>query len=368
MLSEFTQEKAALCKALETVAEKLDAATSIYALLETDDPAFPFELKWVRKPGEASADAGLINQRLFDTAFLDYGFREVRSEDNLEGVIYQPLEDMLADPDCIGVAPVSYFDVDRARARMAAGVDEEPDDENPEAMRFVSFLNLVRGRVLSGEPAERMGYEDVVNVKGLLFKYDTLVNGKAAPVVAFQRTQPMWIAKKSSLLLYGREGDSEMFADRSIKVGTSFDFVLHSDKLFFASMKALETLFAYRKLVAQQAKDFADTLDGIIADYEKLDERIATSRSVANKLLKIQNSDTPVVDMEPEDLEYRVQRIPYYSRKLKFNEEGKVLMLNNTDVSDFLKMLGDDFLMSPLSQAQYESRSKKRLDVPNDGV
>ena len=38
------------------------------------------------------------------------------------------------------------------------------------------------------------------------------------------------------------------------------------------------------------------------------------------------------------------------------------MLTSNTDVSDFVKMLGDNFLVSPLSDAKYEARTKTRLD------
>ena len=361
MFAEYRDVKERLVEALEGIADDVDARTSIYALVQTGDPQVPFDVKWVRKAGQASADAGLVNQRLFDNAFLDYGFHELRDEDNLEGVVYAPLEDKLTDPECIGVASLDFFDVDQARVRMAAGADEDPEEEDADALRFLSYLKLVDGRVRNGEPQERLSYESVVDVKGLLFRYEC---GKSAagPLIAFQRTQPMWVQKKSNMLLFGREGSSELFADRSLKIGTGFDFLHFENKLLFASTRALELLFAYRKLIARKAKDYADTLDALVADYEKLDERIDASRAVANRLLKIQRGDSPVPAMEAQELERHVRHIPYYNSKLKFNEEGKLMLMENKDVSDFLNLLDDDYLVSPLSAAHYESKSKKRLD------
>ena len=43
------------------------------------------------------------------------------------------------------------------------------------------------------------------------------------------------------------------------------------------------------------------------------------------------------------------------------NEDGKIMLTTNREVNDFLRMLNDDFLVSPLSQAEYEARSKKPL-------
>lgn len=363
MLAEYLEDKNRLLGALEKAGAALHERTSVYALLETDDPAWPFEIALVSAQGSVDDQMKLVNERLFGRAFLDYGFHEVLDENSIEGTVYAPIEELFSDDDCIGVAPVSFFDADAARARMARGADEDEDDDSDavlDSQRFAHFLKAVSGKVVDGQPAGTMTYDDTERVRGLIFKYDT---GAGAPVVAFQRVQPMWVQQKSSLLLFTPEGNApEVFAARSLKMGTAFDFVLYEDTLYFRSLKALEILFKYRKLVAQQAKDYADTLEPIVADFEKLDERIDKSRAVANKLLKLQQEGSPVADMDPTELEGRVGRIPYYNRKVHFNEQGKVMLTTDTNVSDFIRMLQDTLLVSPLSSSKYEAKSKKLLD------
>lgn len=361
MIAEYKNDKVALLSALEQADANLHANVATYALVETEDPAAPFEICLVHECGEESDSARLLNERLFDHAFLDFGYKEVRSEDNLEGVVYAPVEELFGDKNCIGVAPRTMFDDDLSRVRMAHGADEDEVEETDDAMRFLHFLRAVDGRVIAGAPARALAAEDVSRVCGLLFKYVTGA-GDAQCVVAFQRTQRMWIQQKSSYLLFdGVQAKPEAFSSRSIRVGTTFDFVLFGDNVFFRNLRALEILFKFNRLVSQRAKDYADTLDPIVADFEKLDERIEASRGVANKLLKMQREGSPVAELSPDELEMRANRIAYYSRKLKFNEDGKIMLTTNREVNDFLRMLNDDFLVSPLTQAEYEARSKKPL-------
>lgn len=368
MIQEYKNDKTALLSVLEQADSNLHEHVSMYALVETDDPLHPFEICWVHRQGAESNDGKLLNERLFDHAFLDYGYKEIRSEDNLEGVVYAPVEELFTDADCIGVAPFSLFDEERASVRMARGAeDEEENDASPE-MRFAHFLQLVEGRIISGEPARVLVAEDVSRVKGLLFGYATSADS-APRVVAFQRIQGMWIQQKSSFLLFeGAGSEPEVFANRSIRVGTTFDFVLFDNKAFFRNLRALEILFKFNKLVSRRAKDYVDSFDGFVADFEKLDERIDASRGVANRLLKMQREGCAVTELEPGELERRANRIAYYSRKLKFNEEGKIMLTTNREVSDFLNMLSDDYLVSPLTNDEYEARSKKLLKDDEEGA
>ena len=362
MLSEYAQDKKALVSALESADAALHDNISVYALLGTDDPAWPFEVRLVCAAGQESPDMKLINERLFDRAFLDFGYHEVRDEKNLEGVVYAPVEELLSNPDCIGVAPLEFFDEDTARARMAHGMDED-DEEDLDAPRFVRFLKLVHETVYEGITCDLLSTDDLERICGLLFRYETRGVDGSSCVVAFQRVQPMWVQKKSSLLVFDAAGAApQAFSGRSLKIGNNFDFVIFADKIMFRNLRALEILFKYRKLVAQCAKDYADTFENILADFEKIDERIDKSRSVANKLLKLQREGSPVAALDAQELQYRVNRIGYYSRKIKFNEEGKVMLTTDTNVSDFIRLLGDSFLVSPVSDARYEARTKKLLD------
>lgn len=360
-MTEFREHKKALMGALDAVAQDVAGGVSMYALVDTEDPAWPFDFRWVQKAGATTRANSLINERLFDVAFLDFGFREVRDEDHLEGVVYKDITEQLADDACIGVAPFEFFEGSE-RVRMAHGIEDEASEEDPEAYRFAQFLRQVRGNVIDGEPAQQLDYEDATKVLGLLFKYEARVEGTPLTIVAFQRTQRMWIQQKSAFLQLSREGGLEFFSDRSLKVGTSFDFVLFNNTAFFRSLKALEGLFGFKRLMQEHARAYAEVLDHLVADYEKLEERIMESQTVVNKLLKLQKDASPVVDLPAEELAYRVKRIAYYSGKVNFNEQGRVMLVTNANVNNFLKLLGDNLLVSPLTQVRYETRSKRRLD------
>ena len=78
-------------------------------------------------------------------------------------------------------------------------------------------------------------------------------------------------------------------------------------------------------------------------------------------------SNTPTVNEKPQLAES--QRYVSYGRlrdafvfSAQDKDAIKLMLMENKDVSDFLNLLDDDYLVSPLSAAHYESKSKKRLD------
>lgn len=289
MIAEYKNDKVAFLSALEQADANLHANVATYAVVETEDPMTPFEICLVHERGAESDAARLLNERLFDHAFLDFGYKEVRSEDNLEGVVYAPIEELFGDKPCIGVAPRSMFDDDLTRVRMARGAEEDDVEEDADAMCFTHFLKAVDGRVIDGGSCPHARCRRCHPGSRPAFQIRDRGDDASQCVVAFQRTQRMWIQQKSSYLLFdGAHAEPDAFASRSLRVGTTFDFALFGDKLLFRNLRALEILFKFNKLVSQRAKDYADTLDGIVADFEKLDERIEASRGVANKLLKMQ--------------------------------------------------------------------------------
>ena len=362
MQGDFRLVKKQLVGAMDAVAQAgVGEHTAVYALLDTEDPSWPFEFRWVQKGGAVTRENSLINERLFESGCVDFGFREVRDENNLEGVLYKGIEEMLADPDCIGVAGLDFFDGSE-KVRMARGIEAEDEEDEPDSLRFALFAKGVQGNVVDGEPAQELDYEDVPRVLGLIFKFTAATEEGPATLVAFQRTQRMWIQKKSSYLLFNREGGMEAFSDRSLKLGNSFDFIIFDGLVCFRSLKTLEGLFGFRRLMQEHAREYAEALDHLVAGSEKLEERISQSPTVAAKLLKIQRQESPVVDMAPQELEYRVKRIAAYSSKINFAEDSRVMLVTNGNVNDFLRLLGDDVLVSPLTDARYLSRSKRRLD------
>lgn len=361
MITEYKNDKTALLSALEQADSNLNANTSVYAVVATEDPVAPFEICMVQEPGSRNPEMKTINERLFDRAFLDFGYKEVLGPDNLEGTVYAPIEELFTKENIIGVAPRDFFDQELSSYRMARGAEEDADDEDSLEL-FPVFLKLVDERVIDGKPQRQLETHDLSHVCGFLFKYATGDGSDASCVVAFMRIMRMWAQNRSSFFLFeGSKGTAEPFASSSIRIGNRFDFLLHSNKVFLRNFRALEILFKFNKLLAQRAKDYADTLDPFIADFEKLDERIEASRGVATKLMKMQREGSPVAELAPEELEERVNRLPYYNRKLKFNEEGKIMLTTNREVNDLLRMLNDDYVVSPLTNEDYEARSKKPL-------
>ena len=155
---------------------------------------------------------------------------------------------------------------------------------------------------------------------------------------------------------------SEQMTQQLAELKKEFDFIIFDGLVCFRSLKTLEGLFGFRRLMQEHAREYAEALDHLVAGSEKLEERISQSPTVAAKLLKIQRQESPVVDMAPQELEYRVKRIAAYSSKINFAEDSRVMLVTNGNVNDFLRLLGDDVLVSPLTDARYLSRSKRRLD------
>ena len=150
MLGDFRLVKKQLVGAMDAVAQAgVGEHTAVYALLDTEDPSWPFEFRWVQKGGAVTRENSLINERLFESGCIDFGFREVRDEDNLEGVLYKGIEEMLADPDCIGVAGLDFFDGSE-KVRMARGIEAEDEEDEPDSLRFALFAKGVQGNVVDG--------------------------------------------------------------------------------------------------------------------------------------------------------------------------------------------------------------------------
>lgn len=357
----YLDEKKSLLAALERADAHLRRNARVAALLETYDPACPFELAELAMPPAGDDVAWGVYERLFDRAFLEFGYHEVLDENCIEGISYEPLEELLVATGCIGVADLSLFDGSVGTARMAheADYDESaPIDDG----RFGTFLELVQTGMLDGSPRMRLGAQDIERVCGLVFSYDASDGAHDDDVVAFQRVQPSARTRASSLLLLeGPGGQASCYGSASVSIGRHFDFVLHGRSVLFRTLSSLETLFRFTGISARCARAYADTLDGIVADLSKLGERIDASRAVATKLLKLQREGCPVAELAPGELAARTSRIAYYSSRVRFDAVGRVLLETDADVASLLALLQDTLLVSPLTELRYETRAKTPL-------
>ena len=204
---------------------------------------------------------------------------------------------------------------------------------------------------------------DQENLLGFLFKFN--INNSV--VWGYQHVFSTSISKRKKGLLtaVNRQNIFEHMNKKLLCIDNRIDVIIVGSDLCPLKIKFLERCFGFETFIRNEAKqtiEVIETID-IVENINILSEFEGTEQTTnAKKLLKIKNS--PVLRLSPNVIIERIQQIPRYSASLAINN-GKIQLNNKKDVGLFLKLLGDDFLKSELTEEEYDSSNKKILEPIN---
>ena len=71
--------------------------------------------------------------------------------------------------------------------------------------------------------------------------------------------------------------------------------------------------------------------------------------------------DSPVLKMSKQDILRKINEIERYKSLINV-QDGQIVVKNQNDVNNVLKLFGDAILKSELTNAEYETMIKKKLD------
>ena len=103
-----------------------------------------------------------------------------------------------------------------------------------------------------------------------------------------------------------------------------------------------------------------DTIARFVDSTDLLEERVRLGRTrTISKLLRI--SDSPVAKMEARSLRKRLEKSDEYAGRFIFDKSDRISVGDAATLDRVLKMLNDEIVTSPISDAVYESEIKDRI-------
>ncbi len=133
--------------------------------------------------------------------------------------------------------------------------------------------------------------------------------------------------------------------------------------LIVLKLNILERFFGFEQVIRTQAQNTIALVEALalLEDIEQLNE-LAANLPNARKLMRIRTS--PVLAVPVVNVINFINNHPELTGKIGFNDDNSRVRLT-TGVSKklFLKLLNDDYLFSQLTELQYESLAKDRLNV-----
>ncbi len=208
--------------------------------------------------------------------------------------------------------------------------------------------------------ADNYSEKDQDSLAGLFFR----INLNDDVIWLYQHIYHVRLIKRSkSIYAVLSPGDKYIPLDRDIfNIDSRIDLAIINGSIITSNISLLQQSFGFEKYIRSEAAKTIQTIEtlDILSDTSKLlafeDKAKLTN---AKKLLKAQKS--PVLDMDKTALISGLQKHPRYKNKFKF-EKGKIIINSQKDVAELIKMLNDDIVRSELTNQEYDSTAKNRLE------
>lgn len=246
-----------------------------------------------------------------------------------------------------------YLDVSQADERKNV-VYRYDIDERP------AGLNILDEILINGE-REPFNFNEhgLENLQGYLIT----IGNEGNQIALYKKHHPVNLLKRDRFLLVPSNQRLVALNSDAIAIDKSFDFMMVDGNLIVLKLNILERFFGFEQVIRAQAQNTIALVEALalLEDIEQLNE-LAANLPNARKLMRIRTS--PVLAVRVVNVINFINNHPELTGKIGFNDDSSRVRLT-TGVSKklFLKLLNDDYLFSQLTELQYDSLAKDRLNV-----
>ncbi|MAD45084.1 MAG: DUF4868 domain-containing protein, partial [Oceanospirillaceae bacterium] len=134
-------------------------------------------------------------------------------------------------------------------------------------------------------------------------------------------------------------------------------------EFYVNQLSVLEKSFGFDKVIAGEAKKYIELLEDsqIVDDMQYITER-SNDLAFAKKLVRASRHSPVFGDVSNENIINFSKKHRYLSKVMKLNHSEDAFVLKTKTSQDrFIKMMLDDYLVSELTNNDYESLAKNSL-------
>lgn len=207
------------------------------------------------------------------------------------------------------------------------------------------------------------GTDTLDSVKGFIL----VLGNYERRIALFKHHYPISLIKKDSSLLLKLSGTNSRFTELDsdvLKINDKFEYFKVGDNYYVNDLNALEKFCSFKDIITREASHGVSAIERfeIVENIELLREDIDTV-SFARKLVKAASRSPVLGVVSRETVIMFVKNHPHLRGKLRTNEDDtKIVFHTKKSRVLFLKLLSDDYLRSELTQSNYDSLAKDRLD------
>lgn len=181
-------------------------------------------------------------------------------------------------------------------------------------------------------------------------------------IILFKKHYPINTLKQNVFLLRFLD-DSLLLVDNetNIRFNTDFHCFHVNGSWFVKDLSTFEKQFQFEEIEIKRAReDFTKIFDlQLVQDNQNLFETCLGKRIFARKVMRIISSSQVLQrGISNKDILAFSKEFEIYRGKFKYASDGKIILSSQKDFNLYLKLMNDDYLVSRLTEAVYDTEVK----------
>lgn len=190
-------------------------------------------------------------------------------------------------------------------------------------------------------------------------------NNETITLYKHQYTVSVLKAEQGALNLFKSNNRLSELESNILKIDPNFVFLKLDNDYYVENVKTLESYLGFHDVIKDTAaKCVAKLTDmALIEDTAPLVERVeGEDMAFSRKLAKVARNSPVMGAVANNDIIAFAQKHKYLSKLLKLNDAGdKFVLKTKISQNHFIKLMSDDYLESELTNIQYDSLAKDKL-------
>jgi len=186
-------------------------------------------------------------------------------------------------------------------------------------------------------------------------------------VILYRKQMPINLFKQGKIyLVKGHDTQFDKIDKEFLRIDAKIDVISADDSIVINNISILERHYEFRAIIEHEAEASLENINGldILENIEVLQERVSDT-SFARKLSKI-STTSPVFNLPAEHIMQFVRNHHVLGGEFRYSEdESKILIDTKKSQNFFLRLMNDDFLHSQLTNYDYMTPAKDRLQAGN---
>ena len=245
---------------------------------------------------------------------------------------------------------------DRQTAIYLYDLEERPS--------FFAYFNIIQNDNEENQiPLFEFDADNLTDLEGYFVSIGDFENN----IILYRKQMPINLFRQGKIyLVKGHNTQFDKIDKEFLRIDTKIDVLSANNSIIINNISILERHYEFKAIIEHEAEASLENINGldILENIEVLQERV-TDTTFARKLSKI-STTSPVFNLPTEHIMQFVRNHHILGNEFRYNEdETKILLDTKKSQNFFLRLMNDDFLHSQLTNYDYMTPAKDRLQRGN---